>query len=487
MEKTLKGLNKRKFLKIIIFLFAFLFFFIIKCFNYDRYPLMGHLEEYAYSWMGIHLLTSGVPQTWSPGERPHPSQDIAFSGKISNYGVDLYVDILAPWLDLPPLYGILSGGTAFFFGADKWLVLPASYIRLPAIIFSFLTTLVLFFLVKKLFGYWMALLAVTFYSLTPLFVFSQRLSVAENGIALLYLTSIWLTLIYIEKRKGCLLGLVPILIGLAGLMKQTGFLIVFLIIFLLVREKLWKESLFVFFGVLWFFGFLLMYGWSVNLEIFKEVTLNQSKRPVGFLGLPFLFSTAGYSIDFFYDGWYVFSLIAAIYYSLTKFREKNYQIISLGFIFWAMVVVFSGGQADVLLWYRYPFFSFLAIFGALMLVEIAKKPNLFTSILVVGMLLTGRVFLSNEFRPLTEPFRFRIIVAFLLLPIICFHLFDKPIFEKLAKLVIVGVIIVGLFFNTQAIYSAFPIASASKTFPMGPTTVLSEVHLPIIWRLFLVE
>ena len=477
----------RKLFKIFFLFAAFLFLFIIKCFNYDRYPLMGHLEEYAYSWMGIHLLTSGIPQTWSPGEKPHPSQDIAFSGKISNYGVDLYVDILAPWLDLPPLYGILSGGAAYLLGADKWSVLPASYIRLPAIIFSFLTTLVLFFLVKKLFGFNLAFLAVTFYSLTPLFVFSQRLSVAENGITFLYLTSIWLTVVYIEKRKGYLLGLLPILIGLAGLMKQTGFLIMFLIIFLLAEKKLWKEALFVFFGVLWFLGFLLIYGWSVNLGIFKDVTLNQSKRPVGFLGLPFLFSTAGYSIDFFYDGWYVFSLIATIYYSLTKFRERNYQIVSLGFIFWAMVVVFSGGQADVLLWYRYPFFPFLAVFGSLMLAEIAKKPNLFTSILVVGMLLTGRVFLSNEFRPLTQPFKFRMIVAVLLLPIICFHLFNKPIFEKLAKLVVVGVIIAGLFLNAQAIYSAFPIASASKSFPMGPTTFLSEIHLPVIWRLFLRE
>lgn len=447
---------------------------------------MGHLEEYAYSWMGIHFIESGIPQTWSPADK-NPLQDNTFSGKIIDYGAELNVDLLAPWLDLPPLYGLFSGGVAYLQGADRWSVLPAASIRLPAMIFAFATTLVLFLLVKKLFGFWRAMLSITIYSLTPLFVFSQRLSVAENGITFLYLLVIYLTLLYLEKQKWYLLFLLPILVGLAGLMKPNGFLIVFLISFFLAKNKLWKEAIFTFLGVLWFIGVFLGYGAAVNWDLFKQVTLQQSQRPIGFLGLPFLLSSPGYSVDFLYDGWYIFSLFSIIYFAVRKFSNEKYQPIVLAFIFWAMVVVFSGGQTDILLWYHYPFFPFLAAAGALMLVEIISKPNLATSIFVVGLLLSGRAFLSNEFRPLTDPLKFRIIISLLLSPAFLYLLFKNLLFEKLAKVTLIIVVVVGLFLNAQAIYSAFPLASAHKSLPIGPGNFLSQIHLPVIWRLFLRE
>ena len=476
---------KLRILKTLLLITAFIFFFFIKIFNYDRYPLMGHLEEYAYSWMGINLIENGVPQTWSPAGKL-PGQNIAFSGKLKDYGVEQDVTILSPWLDLPPLYGLLSGGVAHLYKSGPWTVNPASYIRLPAILFSLLTSLVLFLFIKKLFDFKTAFLAMTIYSLTPVFVFGSRLSVAENGIAFLYLLSIYLTLCYIEKKRWYILLFLPILAGIAGLFKQTGFFIVFFEIFLLAKEKLWKEGLFAFLGTLYFVGVLFGYGASVNFDLFKLVSQNQSLRPIGFQGLPVLLQSPGFSTDFLYDGWYVFHLLSIIYFSISKYKDKKIQIITSAFIFWAMVVVFSGGQTDILLWYHYPFFPYLAAAGALMIFEIIKAPNLITSILIIGLLLTGQSFLSNEFRPEIEPMKFRFLTTLLLTPIILFTLIKKPVFEKISKIIIVGVIITGLFLNSKAIYSAFPIKSASKAFPIGPGTALNEIHLPFIWR-FLLE
>lgn len=447
---------------------------------------MGHLEEYAYSWSGIQLIESGVPRSWSPA-RKALSQDTAFSGKIVGFDTELNVDILSPWLELPPLYGLLSGGVAHLYGANRWSILPAAYIRLPALFFAFGTTIILFLLAKKLFGFWLSMLATTIYSLTPLFVFSQRLSVAENGITFCYILVIFLTVLFLEKQKWYLLLPLPILIGLAGLMKQTGFLIVFFIIFLLAKNRLWKEAIFVLLGVLWFVGILFAYGWAVDWNLFSQINLQQSNRPVGFLGLPFLLTSPGYSLDFFYDGWYVFSIFAAVYLAITKFSDKHIQLISMAFIFWAMVVVFSGGQGDVLLWYHYPFFPYLAISAAIFLLEIIRQPNLFTSILAIGLLLSGRSFLSNEFKAQIDPMKFRLLISLLATPAILYFLFKKSILEKLVKIVLIGVIIVGLFLNTQAIYSAFPIASESKSFPYGPGTFLSSIHLPFFWRFLLIQ
>ncbi|MDP3758605.1 MAG: hypothetical protein Q8Q86_02705, partial [Candidatus Daviesbacteria bacterium] len=226
---------------------------------------------------------------------------------------------------------------------------------------------------------------------------------------------------------------------------------------------------------------------AVDWNLFAQINLQQSSRPVGFLGLPFLLSSPGYSINFFYDGWYIFSLFAAVYLAITKFADHRFQLISLAFMFWAMVVVFSGGQTDSLLWYHFPFFPFLAISAALLLIEIIRQPNLVTTILVVGLLLSGRSFLSNEFKPQIEPMKFRFIITLLVSPAILYFLFKKTIFLKLTKIVLVGVIIGGFFLNTQAIYSAFPIASESKSFPYGPGTFLSGAYLPLLWRFLLIQ
>lgn len=479
-------ITKYKWAKYLLVLIIFVFFFTIKSVNYDRYPLMGHLEEYAYSWTGIHLIESGVPKTWSPAGK-FQEQDIVFSGKMTGSNAELNVDILSPWLDLPPLYGLLSGGVAHLYGADKWSVLPASYIRLPALFFAFATTIFIFLLTRKLFGFWTAMLATAIYSLSPLFVFSQRLSVAENGISFCYILVIYLTLLYLEKQRWYFLLPLPIFIGLAGLMKQTGFLIVFFIIFLLLKNKLWKEIVFVFLGIIPFLGAFIAYGAAVDWNLFSQITLQQGNRPVGFLGLPFLLMSPGYSIDFFYDGWYIFSFFATIYLAITKFTDERFQIISLSFIFWAMVVVFSAGQTDVLLWYHFPFFPFLAISGALLLIEIIKQPNFITTILVIGLLLSGRSFLSNEFKPQINPTQFRIIITLLVSPAILYFIFKKPIFQKMVRAILIGVVIVGFFLNTQAIYSAFPIASEAKSYPYGPGTFFSGAYIPFFWRFLLIQ
>ena len=45
---TLKSMHNSLVFRCLLVFVAFTFFFTIKSVNYDRYPLMGHLEEYAY-------------------------------------------------------------------------------------------------------------------------------------------------------------------------------------------------------------------------------------------------------------------------------------------------------------------------------------------------------------------------------------------------------------------------------------------------------
>ena len=96
--------------------------------------------------------------------------------------------------------------------------------------------------------------------------------------------------------------------------------------------------------------------------------------------------------------------------------------------------------------------------------------------------------MSNDFKPLTDPFKFRMVITLLLIPAMLVAMFKRPIFQKANKLILVGVVVVGMFFNAQAIYSAFPIVSESKSFPIGPPSLLShQVYLPFFWRFLLIK
>ena len=142
----------------------------------------------------------------------------------------------------------------------------------------------------------------------------------------------------------------------------------------------------------------------------------------------------------------------------------------------------TGGEGDLLPWYRFPAYPFLAILGAWGLQILVQKANLFTSFLAAGLLLGGRSLLVNPFKPNITPSNFRIIFIFLLLPSIFGSIFEKEIFQKLTKIVTVGIIIIGMYLNVVYIYNEFEIVCQSVDCPLVPTTFLSTMYFPFIWR-----
>jgi 4-amino-4-deoxy-L-arabinose transferase-like glycosyltransferase len=479
-----------KVVRIILVLLVLLFTFVLRAHNYDRVPISGHLEEMLYAWSGIYLLETGVPVSWSTLDYPPRAEVyrgvVGYKGGEPKTSVTLY----SPWLDEPPLFSLLVGKFAQLYGADRHDVIPSAYIRFPIVLLATTTSLLLFFVARLFFGFMTSLLAMLLYGTVPIFVVSSRLAVPENLIALLYLLAFFLVIHFYKTLQVRYILPIPFIAGVAGLSKPTGFFILpfalFVVWFVLLErktrfKKLLPPSLYLILFTLPFIYAFFAYGLHFDAEIFWKITQLQSFRPVGFGSLAWFFISPAFDIDIIKDSWYVFCLLSAaafIFYP-KKGLEK---LLGLGLIYWLMVVVISGGEGDLLPWYRYPIFPFLAILGAWGVAYLIKNANMFTLFLGAGMLLGNRLLLVNAFRPNVSPLEYRLLFSALISPGLAEFL-QLRYARQVCQYVLVGIVIVGIYFNTIYVYNQFELTCESITCPFGPQTFLSTVHIPVIWKL----
>lgn len=467
-------MNKKLFFKILFAIVWIYILFVIRARDFGRYPIAGNADELNYGWSGISLIQEGKPFGWSY-HNAYPQSWVFYDGVVDKKDqIGIGGRMVRPWLDEPPLFSLLAGGSAHLYGQKAWSVLSSGYIRIPAVFFGLGTTIVLWL--------WGGPLAATIYTLTPLITFSSRLALPENGISFLFTLCLYLYWKFKERA----LTIISILIGLAGLMKPTGFFIAFLFIFFELKEKHYKQILYLVLRVLpfiiLFFGYYWWLGGSQALMILKA----QGFRPTGWTGLGFILNTPIFSTnsDTFYDGWYIFSIFSS--FILLAMRGKTNKLISyLGFaiMFWLGIVIASAGEQDALAWYRYPIFPLISFTAAIAVREMLDNPTWWWGFLSIGLLLSSRFYLHNAFMATTSSVVFKEVLVLLAFPFIWFEIFQKEIFVQARKVLLLGILVLGLYFNARYIYSVFSIRCESIVCPIQKEMFLSSLRLPFLWRL----
>lgn len=487
--KSFRGLTSSLTFRLVIFLLVFLFTFILRSHNYDRVPTANHLDEMLYAWSGLYLIEEGVPVSWSTLDYPKRAE--VFKGKISYQGgiPEASVTLYKPWLDEPPLFSLLVGSFAHLYQAKKTDFVPASYIRMPVVLLAGFTSIMIFLITRMVSGFWTGILAMLIFGTTPILVFASRTAMPENIIAFLLTVIMYLLLKFYQKPRFLYLIFLPVLVGIAGLSKPTGYfllpLALFLIFSVLYKLKKSKQALlwclYLIIGTLPFIIIYFWYGLHFDREIFWQITSTQSHRPVGFNSLAWFFISPAYRTQILKDSWYIFGLLSAAFFIFSPLEGLK-KLISLAFVYWIAVVMISGGEGDLLPWYRFPSFPFLAILTAWGLQYLVKRADFFATFLAAGLLLGNRLLLVNPFRPNIDPTSFRLIFSALMLPSLSKFIFEKKWLDKVCRFIIIGVITVGIYFNTIYIYNAFELDCESKTCPIVPSTFLSSLRFPFIWR-----
>ncbi len=468
--------------RLVIWLVVVAFLTVIKLHNYDRVPGTGHAEELLFSWSGIYLIETGVPQSWSTLD--YPDDYLVFDGIVGDKdGVYLPAKLYRPWLDEPPLYSLVSGGVSHLFGDDRTMVSPTAHIRIPSVLVSLVTMVLVFGVARRLFGFKVGMLSMICYGLIPTFVFGSRLSVPENMTAMVSMLAVWLMLDYQDEPKLKIMVWLGFLSSLLGLMKPTGLFLVALMMFFAVKKRRWGDLLVLIVFGLSTVGLILAWGARFDWVTFGSILKIQGQRFPGWTSLVHILVSPAYDIFEFFDGWYVFSMLSTIFMSIALAgKDKKINLLALFFFFWLMVAVFSGTEQDLLPWYRYPLFPLMSIFAGLGIVWLYRNLNFYTLVIALGLFLSSRFYLSNAFRPLQSAWGFRLVFLVALVPSLLAmgKLIKIRTAEKINRSIFGLIVFVGLFLNSRYIYSAIDIMCENQRCAFGPQTVLSRVKFPVI-------
>ena len=112
--------------------------------NLYTWPRTGAtFDEYAWTWQGMNLIQKGVPSSWSPHPQYKNAKDIIYR--------HTHFRIVKPYLEHPPVFGLVAGSFALLNGASDMYHLTIVNIRPLAVILGTLSILLVFLLTRELY------------------------------------------------------------------------------------------------------------------------------------------------------------------------------------------------------------------------------------------------------------------------------------------------------------------------------------------------
>lgn len=368
-------------------------------YNYSTVPHPGETtDEYSYGWLGLNLWKDGFPKSWSSlsGYENSELQKINVDSIYNHDPMRPDFPIVSPWFDHPPLFGMITGGYAYIKGARNYEDVSVILLRRPMIKIALITTILIFVLASQLYNTKVGLFASLLYSVAPTFVISSRLAMIENALAPLFLGSVILTLHYFKTKKRVFWLLACTTGGLAMLLKLSGVAIlisnVLLVLYYGEKEKFKLIGIAIFFGLMSFMSFCL-YGSYYDWQTFVDIFQKNSQRFYGAgseIVVQAITSMRFTTYKFFTDGWLNVGWISLFILSLKGFKkEKGGTVLTLVVAAYFFVFIFFGSESYG--WYKYPFFPFLVISMAKIILDLFAKPNLLIYIILLALPLGNSV------------------------------------------------------------------------------------------------
>src|SRR3989344_8195322 len=129
---------------LVLFVFILFFGLILRYSNFETIPRHGAtFDEFAWTWLGINLIQKGVPISWSPHPQYQERKEIRYQGAAFL--------IVKPYLEHPPLFGMLAGSFALINGAKDMYDVTLAKIRPLALILGMFSILAVFLLTNEIY------------------------------------------------------------------------------------------------------------------------------------------------------------------------------------------------------------------------------------------------------------------------------------------------------------------------------------------------
>lgn len=402
-------------LKITLVVIILIFGLFLKLHNYSIYPQRGaSSDEYTYTFLGISLLKEGIPVSWS-----------AFAPYKNRYDLiidKLYFPMVYPYFDHPPLNGLLVGGWSILFGQDTFREVELKTIRLIPIFLSIVSSVLVFLLGFKIYGYKTGIFALLIYTTTTIFVMNTRVVFAENLLTPLYLSALYLFLLIKKNLTLVKVAGIGFLCGLSFLTKELGVTVFLAMLYLFIEQKTKIRNvlaLCVVSGLI--AGLYGVYGFYYDKDLFLEILFLQSSRSIGPQTFNYMLSTPIVVNKIIYDGWYFFGFFS-ILFSFFDYRRNKMVIVPAGI--YLFLLLFSLTKFGEMGWYIIPLFPFMALASANLFIEGVKKYSWFIFAMLLFVGLPQIKLLYEDMFGLT-PFQFRVQLIIMFMPFIVLFLLKK--------------------------------------------------------------
>jgi len=443
-------------LKTAVFVFVVVLALIVRKKNYAEIPIPGQsVDEYSYSWVGLSLIKDGMPVGVSgiDGYKNSLSRYINVDRFFQTVSTGNSLTINYPWMDHPPLLGLITGGYAYLSGARVFEDVTSYIIRKPIIIISTISVALLMVYCWINFNFLTAVIGGLIYATTPLIVLSGRMIQAENAIIPCLLACMISVSLYLKTKKDAWLFISALIAGVATLFKLTALTCHLFVLFALLNNYK-KDKINKFIND---FGFFLLislpitflfviYGSVYGLENFKNILFSNYNRfyGIGPNSLIELIRNQRLTQHKFLpeasiiSGWIIF-----IGFLIKKPKDIATKLVIWSIFSYLITYIFFGGQPYG--WYTFPFWPLLVIVLSKFLSDgIIRRKNLLP-VFLVSLLILGanisKLMGIFEFQPFSDLWRITVSVLIFILVVLSFYKKRVSWFYQLLLILMVGAII----------------------------------------------
>ena len=236
--------------------------------GYASYPPFGANEdELSWAWQGQSLWLHHWPASWS-----YLPEQLPVGVMQTSTGV--YLPYVSPFLDQPPLFGLVIGGVALLAGEHTPTQVGPEAIRLVPILFSVIIGWLLYLLAARHLGRPTALVALAAFSLSPWMVSAGRLVESDWMVAAMLLG----VLVLASHRGRLATATLLVLCALAPLVKVPGVIVGAAGAVALLTERRWAMAPLALLGAPVGIGLFAAYGAAVDWHQFVLVWQVQATR-----------------------------------------------------------------------------------------------------------------------------------------------------------------------------------------------------------------
>ncbi len=364
----------------IISLLCILFLgFLLRRHNYLTWPREGStFDEYAWTWLGMNILQKGKPVSWSP----HPQYKLR-THYVSEKGTPYW--LVEPYLEHPPLFGLIVGSYALFSGAKDMRTVDISHIRGLALILGISSILMVFLLAREMYGDEIGLVSSFLYAIIPTVVVGSRIVQNENFFIPGFLLVLYAMVKYIKVKRTRYFYGSAIVAGLLTLAKVPWWSAAIGGSFLLFYHRMYARVIQYICLVAGIFSLYFLWGYLWDWEVFINLWRFQLHRyDITFDGVFSLFTNPmlvdrSFLDGWLYAGWFAFFILLS--------NTKRHAVIIFGLLSYFAIYIFGIPNEPGHGWYRYPFYPFLAIALAVVFIDALKYRSLFLffSSTVIGL------------------------------------------------------------------------------------------------------